>query len=97
MQYVTIQNDTAILAVNGIFKFTCCKTVDAELKTAFQNGCTKVKVDFSNTKFIDSASVRQLCDIQRRVHAENFSVINVGTKVLTILRSEKLDSWIRRN
>ena len=56
MQYVSIQNDTATLAVSGFFNFSRCKAVKAELGTAFQNGCTKVIVDFGTTQFIDSAA-----------------------------------------
>jgi anti-anti-sigma factor len=95
MQYVEIKNDTAILAVRGVFDFTRCKAVEADLNTAFQNGCTKVIVDFSNTKFIDSASIRQLCGVRDRLRPENFSARNASGKTLTVLRSENLDSWLK--
>ena len=95
MQYVNVQNDTAILSVMGVFRFNCCKAVEADLNTAFQNGCTKVIVDFSDTTFIDSASIRLLCDVRDKLHAENFSARNAKGRTLTTLRAGNLDSWLK--
>lgn len=95
MQYVSIQNDTAVLSVNGIFNFGRCKQVNSEMGAAFQNGCTKVKVDFGNTKYIDSAAVRMLCDIRDQVRPENFSAGNAKGKVMTFLRDSNLVGWLR--
>ena len=96
MQYVTIKNDTATLAVSGYFNFSRCKLVRAEFGTAFQNGCTKVVVDFGTTTFIDSAAIRMLCDIRDQVRPENFSARNATGKTLTQLKSGNLDSWLKK-
>ena len=95
MQYVSIKEDTAILAVSGIFGFNRCKAVNAELGQSFQNGCTKVIVDFVSTKHIDSAAIRMLCDVREQVHPENFSARNANGRVLNVLRSGNLDSWLK--
>lgn len=95
MQYVSIKDDTAILAVGGAFNFGRCKAVKAELGQSFQNGCTKVIVDFGSTKYIDSAAIRMLCDVREQVHPENFSARNASGRTLTTLKSGNLDSWFK--
>lgn len=95
MQYVSIKNETAILSVSGYFNFSRCKSVRAEIGTAFQNGCINVIVDFGSTQFIDSAAIRMLCDIREQVHADHFSARNATGKTLTQLKSGNLDSWLK--
>lgn len=95
MQYVKIDKDLAVLAVNGFFNFSRCKAVRAEISTAFQTGCTRVLIDFGQTTFIDSAAIRMLCDIRDQVHPENFSARNATGKTLTQLKSGNLDSWLK--
>jgi ABC-type transporter Mla MlaB component len=95
MQFVTIKNDTAVLAVKGTFNFGLCKRVNSELEVAMQNGCTKVTVDFDETKFIDSASIRMLCDVRDRVRPDNFSAGNAHGKVMTVLQNSNLGGWLK--
>lgn len=95
MKYVRIEGATAIVAVEG--RFDLCKTVEvqSELKTAYQNGCTKVVVDFQDTTYIDSSVERDLIRTRRLVHPENFSARNAEGIVLAALKASKLDSWLK--
>lgn len=95
MQYITIKDDVAVLAVTGVFTFKHCKAVSAEITTAIQNGCTKMIVDFINTKYLDSAALRMLCEMREQLHAENFSAKNASGKTLSILRGSNLDAWLK--
>lgn len=94
MKYVLIEGSTAIINVEG--RYDLCRTVEvqSELMSAYQQGCTKVTVDFSKTTYIDSSAVRDLVKTRRRVQPENFSAKNAVNVVLAALKSAKLDSWL---
>lgn len=97
MQYITIKDNTeAILAVSGNYTTSILKAVKAEFKSAINNGCIKLVVDFSNTNIIDSTGLSQLCEFRNEVHAPNFSAKNAHGKVLTVLKDSNLDSWLQK-
>lgn len=95
MRYVLISGSTATIAVEG--RFDLCKTVEVqvELTQAYQQGCTKVCVDFSQTTYIDSSAIRDLVKTRRKVTPENFSGVHAGGVVLAALKAAKLDSWLK--
>lgn len=95
MKYVTIDGAKAVVSVDG--RFDLCKVVEvlSDLNTAYQNGCTKVVVDFANTTFIDSSVIRDLVKTRRKVKPENFSAKNASGAVLTALCAAKLDEWLK--
>ena len=86
MRYVRINGGTAVVKVEG--RYDLCNTLDvmAELETAFLNGCTKVKVDFTETSEIDSAAMKDLQKIQKKVRGENFSVFGAKGEVVEKLK-----------
>ena len=90
MRYVKINGGTATVKVDG--RYDLCNTLDvmAELEVSFLNGCTKVKVDFSDTSEIDSAVIRDLQKICKRVKEENFTVSGAKEKVAQELKAAKL-------
>lgn len=94
MRYVSIQADTAVISVPGIFRVQRCPQLQEDIKTAVQNGCTKALVDFTNTTFLDSAAVKYLCKIRSDFRPENFSAKGASGKVKTILRTSALDDWL---
>ena len=94
MKYVTIENDTLMIAVKKHYKFSITKEVDSEIRTAYQNGCTKAVVDFQDTWTLDSSALRQLVGVRNHVHPENFSARNARGPVLQVLRSNNFDSWL---
>jgi anti-anti-sigma regulatory factor len=94
-RYVKIDKGTAIVAVDGGYDLCNTVSVNAELETAFQQGCTKVVVDFTNTTFIDSSVIRDCTKLRRKVKPENFSAKGAKGKVLSALKSAKLDAWLR--
>lgn len=97
MKYVTIDGAKAVISVSG--KFDLCKIVDvlSELDTAYQNGCTKVQVDFAATSFIDSSVIRDLVKTRHKVRPENFSAKNADGVVLAALKAAKLDEWLKND
>lgn len=95
MKHVMVDGNTAVVAVEGRYGLVTAVEVGQELKSSFnQFGCTRVKVDFSKTKFIDSSTIRQFTKIRRQVGEANFSVINPTGAVLQALKTAKLESWI---
>lgn len=95
MQYVNTKNEIAVFIAPPHYQWLKTKVIAAEFEKAFQSGCTKVMVDFTNTKTIDSSSIGQLCSIRNKVKPENFSVIHPTGKVLQELQSSNLTSWIK--
>lgn len=95
MKYVTVDGDTMILSIPSNYKFTITKAIDYEVQIAQQNGCVKAIIDFSDTKTMDSASLRQLTKIYRQVKKENFSAKNAHGLVLTVLKQNNLEDWLR--
>lgn len=95
MKYVSIDGATAIIAVEG--RYDLCRTVEvqSELMAAYQQGCTKVLVDFAKTTYIDSSAERDLVKTRRKVQPENFSARNASNIVLAALKTAKLDSWLK--
>ena len=85
MRYVKINGGTAVIKVEG--RYDLCNTLEvmAELNTAFLSGCTKVRVDFTQTTEMDSAAMKDLQKIRNRVRVENFSGFGATGEV-----SEKL-------
>lgn len=94
MRYVTISDDTAVIKVEGSYDLVNTMQVKEELDQAFQNGCTKVIVDFSQTEYFDSSVIRDLTKIRRDVGPNNFSGRNAHGKVYQMLKLSKLDSWL---
>ena len=86
MRYVKLNGGTAVVKVEG--RYDLCNTLEvmAELETAYLSGCTKVKVDLSDTTEIDSAAVKDLQKIQKRVRIENFSVLGAKGEVSEKIR-----------
>ena len=95
MKYVRIDGATAIVAVEGRYDLLKTQLVNNELDTAFQNGCTKVMVDFDKTTYIDSAVERDLVRVRRKVRPENFWGCNAKGDVLAALRAAKFDTWLK--
>lgn len=95
MKYVQIDGATAVVAVDGRYDLLKTQLVMNELDTAFQNGCTKVIVDFGKTTYIDSAVERDLVRVRRKVKAENFSARNAEGDVLAALKAAKFDTWLK--
>jgi len=95
MKYVTINGAVATISVEG--RFDLCRTVEvqAELTSAYQQGCTKVLVDFIRTTYIDSSAERDLVKTRRKVRPENFSARNASNLVLAALKTAKLDTWLK--
>ena len=95
-EYVTIDGDTAVVKVVG--RYTLIKTlkVEDEIKAAMnQHGCTKVRFDFSETKYTDSACNRQLKKTRDSVGADNFKVIGATGAVLHAFKTARLDVLFR--
>lgn len=95
MRYVEINGPTAVISVTGNFDMVTSLQVSEELNVAFNNGCTKVLVDFENTIFIDSAAIGGLIRARRRVGAENFAVLNVKGEVLKSFNGYRLMGWLK--
>ena len=94
MRFVSIKDDTAVISVPGIFRYQGCPQLKADIETAKQNGCTKALVDFTDTTYMDSATIRYLCQVRSEFHPENFSARGATGKVRTILKSSRLDDWL---
>ena len=90
MRYVKINGGTAIIKVAG--RYDLCNTLDvmAELETAFLNGCTKVKADFTETSEIDSAAIKDLKKILKRVRGENFSSFGAKGEIIEKLTQAQI-------
>lgn len=96
MKYVQIDGATAIVSVDGRYDLLKTQLVMNDLDTAFQNGCTKVVVDFGKTTYIDSAVERDLVRVRRKVKPENFSARNAEGDVLAALKAAKFDTWLKK-
>ncbi len=94
MRFVSIQGDTAVVSVPGIFRVQRCPQLQADIETAMQNGCTKALIDFRETTFLDSAAIKYLCKIRSDFRPENFRVKGATGKVRTILKTSALDDWL---
>lgn len=94
MRFVSIKDDTAVISVPGIFRYRGCPQLQADVETAKQNGCTKALVDFTGTTYIDSATLKYLCQVRSEFHPENFSAKGATGKVLGILKEAHLDDWL---
>jgi len=90
MRYVKINGGTAIVKVEG--RYDLCNTLDvmSELHDASLAGCTKVKVDLTNTTEIDSAAVKDLQKVQKRVRVENFSTYGAKGEVKEKIKQAQL-------
>lgn len=95
MQFVNVKDTIAVLTVSGNYTTSCLKAVRAEVRSAINQGCTKLIVDFQNTHIIDSTGLSQLCEFRNEVHPENFSAKNAHGRVLTVLRDSNLDTWLK--
>ena len=97
MQYVTINGSTATIAVEGEYTLLCTLQVIAELKSAEQQGCTSVVVDFDRTTDIDSSAIRDLARVYRTYNTNDaFSCRNAKGRVLAMLKANKLDElWLK--
>ncbi|MBP2629491.1 MAG: hypothetical protein H6Q70_119 [Firmicutes bacterium] len=95
MKYVMIDGATAVISVEGAFNLCRTAIVNTELNSAYQQGCTKVAVDFFKTTSIDSSAIRDLTKTRRRVHPENFMARNATNAVLAALKAAKLDEWLK--
>lgn len=95
MRYVTTNADTATIAVEGDYTLKTTVVVMTELQQAYQQGCTKVVIDFKDTTYIDSSVIRDCSRIRKHVKPENFSAKNATGKVLAALSSANLDEWLK--
>lgn len=96
MKYITVEGDTAIIAVPGRYTLVQTLEVGQELKTALTDlACKKVIVDFGSTTFIDSSVDRQFIKVRRQIGAENFKVVHATGAVRQALHNAKLDAWIQ--
>ena len=96
MNYITIEEGTAIVKPRGRFDNVLAHEIDPEFDEALINhGCSKIVVDFSETKFIDSSAIRQLTSKFRTVGKANFKVINVPTDALAYMlcQNEVDEAW----
>jgi hypothetical protein len=92
MKYVAIEGPTAVIAVEGAFNLCRILEVQAELKLAYQQGCSKVVVDFTKSTDIDSSAQRCLTDVRRKVGTTNFKARNAMGRVLAAMKTAKLDT-----
>ncbi len=90
MRYVKINGSTAVVKVEG--RYDLCNTLEvmSELQTANYRGCTKVRVDLTNTMEIDSAAVKDLQKIKNRVRAENFEAYGATGEVREKLKEAQI-------
>ncbi len=95
MQYITMNEGTATITVEGEYTLLCTLEVMAEFKQAEQQGCTDILVDFSKTTDIDSSAIRDLSRVFR-VYKDKFKCINATGRVLAAIKSMKLDQyWLK--
>lgn len=95
MKYVSIKGPVAVVAVVGQYDFVTSASVTEDLSNAFNNGCTKVEVNFENTSFIDSAAIGELIRTRRRVGPENFTIKNLSGEVLKVFKGARLTEWLQ--
>ena len=95
MQYVEIRKPWAVVRVNGELINTVMLQLNAELETAYQNGCTQVCFDLLQTTDIESAGISGMMKIYKKVGKENFAVINPNSEITETFASAALEGWIR--
>ena len=95
MQYVEIKKPWAVVRVDGELINTVLLQLQAELETAFQNGCTQVCFDLLQTTDIESAGISGMIKIRKKVGKENFAVINPNRELTETFAAAALDGWIR--
>ena len=96
MEYVTIDGTTATVKVVGRYDLTKTVFVNRELEDAINGGVHKVIIDFEETTYIDSSTLRDLVRIGRRIGLENFFYKNANGDILVALQVGKLDTaWTK--
>lgn len=90
MQYVKVKEATAIIAVQGEFELCVLPFLQDELSSAFNAGCTKVRVDLGATARIDSASLAFLVDLAVQVGDENIKAVNAMPQVFRVFEANGL-------
>lgn len=96
MNYITVEEGTAIVKPRGRFDNVLAHEIDPEIDEALINhGCNKIVVDLSETKFIDSSAIRTLAQAFRSVGKNNFEVKNVLTDELAYMlyQNEVDEAW----
>lgn len=89
--FVTVNGDTVYIRVVDRYDLGCTIALKPVVEEAFQKGAVKVDVDFTMTEYIDSAAVRDLTNLFRRVKSENFHAHDAHGKVFKMLAAAKLD------
>lgn len=95
MNFVSKQENTAVIKVPGAYMFTVCPRVEKELKSCLKRGCQKVQVDLEATEVLTSAAVRQLARFCRLVEEENFGICNAAGWVMGTIKANKLERWLK--
>lgn len=93
MKNVIIDGNNAIVSVEGRFDLVKTMEVENELKVALtQQGCTKIIIDFINTKYIDSSANRLFKKNRDIVGPDNIEFKNVvHPAIQKAIKTAKMD------
>lgn len=96
MKFVTVEGDTATIAVEGRYDLIKSLEVTPAVKQALAQNAnvTHIHVDFTNTSYIDSSTERDLIRLRRQVGKDNFTASGATGMVLAALKTAKLDTWL---
>lgn len=98
MQYVKVNNNTALVNVKGRFDLNTIPYVVDEVNFVFNNqGCDHIVVDFKDTDYIDSSIIEMFTVFERKVGANGLFAKNATHNyVNNTLKRLKLSHWLHQ-
>lgn len=96
MEYVMIRNNRALVKVDGVFRASVARVVQAELEQSLRSGCQKIVFDFMGTTFMDSPSLKLVLRFLNAIGSDNMSIINVkkGERIHNSFKRYQLEGYI---
>lgn len=86
-----------VLEISGDFDFRCTEWFEREVESLVESSRTRIVVDLSGVRFMDSAALTRLIHMQRRLRALGGEQVIVGPprSVQTTIRTAGVDRLIR--
>lgn len=93
MEYVAVDGNTAVIAVDN--RFDLVKTLKVKKETEYalnQQGCKQIVIDFDKTKFIDSSANKLFKELRKMVGKENIKMTNIHAEpIIRAFKQAKMD------
>lgn len=92
MKYTLIENEKAIVSVQGSLNLMRAVELKQELLDVIEQGCIKVLFDFKRTTYIDSTGIGVVISVMREAESKGgeVNITNPTGDVLTSFRAANL-------